>query len=123
MGQQQLLLVILVTILVGIATVVAINTMQESRVNANHDAVRQVMLDASTRAQGYYIKHESMGGGGKSFQNITMEVIEVEPDNEHGTFSITDSGTDSFTITAIPAAGGDNIVGVVYADSIEFVDP
>jgi len=64
-----------------------------------------------------------MGGGGKSFQDITMEIIEVEPDNEHGNFSITDSGTESFTITAIPAAGGDNIVGVVYADSIEFVDP
>jgi len=123
MGQQQLLLIILVTVLVGIATIIAINTMQESRANANYDAIRQTILDASTRAQGYYMKHESMGGGGKSFQNITMGIIEVEPDNEHGTFSITDSGTDSFTITAIPAAGGDNIVGVVYADSIEFVDP
>jgi len=123
MGQQQLLLLILVTILVGLATVVAISTMQESRANANYDAVRQTILDASTRAQGYYMKHESMGGGGKSFQDITMEIIEVEPDNEHGNFSITDSGTESFTITAIPAAGGDNIVGVVYADSIEFVDP
>lgn len=123
MGQQQLLLVILVTILVGIATVVAINTMQESRANANYDAVRQEILDASVRAQGYYMKNEMMGGGARSFQNITMEIIELESDNEHGTFSITDSGTDSFTITAIPAAGGDNIVGVVYADSIEFVDP
>ncbi|MDZ7806936.1 MAG: hypothetical protein U5K71_07455 [Gracilimonas sp.] len=123
MGQQQLFLIILVTILVGLATIVAINTMQETRANANYDAIRQTMLDASTRAQGYYMKNEMMGGGGKSFQNVTMEIIELEPDNEHGTFSISDAGPDSFTITAIPAAGGDNIVGVVYADSIEFVDP
>lgn len=123
MGQQQLLLVILVTILVGIATIIAINTMQESRANANYDAIRQTILDASVKAQGYYMKHEMMGGGGKSFQNVTMEIIEVEPVNEHGTFSISDAGNDSFTITAIPAAGGENIVGVVYADRIEFVDP
>ncbi|WP_103663918.1 hypothetical protein [Gracilimonas amylolytica] len=123
MGQQQLLLIILVTILVGIATIVAINTMQETRANANYDAIRQTMLDASVRAQGFYMKNESMGGGGKSFQNITMENIEIEPDNEHGTFSISDAGDDSFTITVIPAAGGENIVGIVYADRIEFVDP
>lgn len=123
MGQQQLFIVIMVTILIGIATIIAINTMQDTRTNANHDAVRQVILDASTKAQGYYLKHEIMGGGGKSFQNITMEIIEIESENEHGTFSISDIGNDSFTITAIPAAGGDNIVGVVYADSIEFVDP
>ena len=123
MGQQQLLLIILVTILVGIATILAINTMKITHVNANHDAIRQTMLDASTRAQGYYMKNETMGGGGKSFQNINMDIIEVEQDNEHGTFSISDAGDDSFTITAIPAAGGENIVGVVYADSIEFVDP
>ncbi|MFP8488351.1 hypothetical protein ACKGJO_04555 [Gracilimonas sp. Q87] len=123
MGQQQLFLIILVTILVGIATIVAINTMQATRANANYDAIRQTMLDASVKAQGYYMKNDMMGGGGKSFQNISMEIIELEPNNEHGTFSISDIGDDSFTITAIPAAGGDNIVGVVYADSIEFVDP
>lgn len=123
MGQQQLLLIILVTILVGIATIVAINTMQDARANANYDAIRQTILDASVKAQGYYMKNRMMGGGGNSFQNITLEIIEVEPNNEHGNFSISDTGTESFTITAIPAAGGDNIVGVVYADSIEFVDP
>lgn len=40
MGQQQLLLVILVTIIVGIATVVAINTFSSAADSANLDAVR-----------------------------------------------------------------------------------
>lgn len=123
MGQQQLFILILVTILVGIATIVAINTMQDSRQNANYDAIRQTMFDASTRAQAYYMKNSMMGGGGGSFQNITLEFIEIQDDHEHGTFSISDAGEESFTLTAIPAAGGDNIVSVIYADSIEFVDP
>lgn len=123
MGQQQLLLIILVTVLVGIATIVAINTMQESRANANYDAIRQTMFDASVRAQAYYMKNKMLGGGGGSFEGISLDEIEIVANHEHGTFSISDAGSSSLTITAIPAAGGDNIVGIVYADSMEFVDP
>ena len=52
MGQQQLLLVILVTIIVGIATVVAINTFGTAADNANIDAVRNDMtaIASLTRA-------------------------------------------------------------------------
>ncbi|MDZ7715010.1 MAG: hypothetical protein U5J95_02240 [Balneolaceae bacterium] len=45
MGQQQLLLVILVTIIVGIATVVAINTFSSASDSANVDAVRGDLLN------------------------------------------------------------------------------
>ena len=123
MGQQQLLLIILVTVLVGIATIVAINTMQESRANANYDAIRQTMFDASVRAQAYYMKNKMLGGGGGSFEGISLDEIEIVANHEHGTFSITDSGPDSFTLTAVPAAGEGNIVSVIYRDRIEFVDP
>lgn len=123
MGQQQIFLIILVTILVGLATIVAINTMQETRANANYDAIRQTILDASVRAQGYYMKNSMIGGGGNSFEGITLKDIEIVSDHEHGEFSITDATSNSLTITAIPAAGGDNIVGVIYADRMEFVDP
>lgn len=55
MGQQQLLLVILVTIIVGIATVVAINTFGSSAEQANLDAVRQDIAQIATAAQAWYI--------------------------------------------------------------------
>ena len=51
MGQQQLLLVILVTIIVGIATVVAINTFSSASEQANIDAARQDMLQMAYTAQ------------------------------------------------------------------------
>lgn len=122
MGQQQLLIVILVMILIGIATIVAINTFDNSRVQTNHEAVRQIMIDASGHAQAYYRQSPLMGGGGGSFQTVTLEDIQVQADHEHGTFSITDTGTDSFTLSANPAAGEGPIVSIIFRDRIEFVD-
>lgn len=122
MGQQQVIVLLLVTVLVGLATIIAINTMQSSRQEANHDAIRQKMMDATTLAQAYYRKNEMMGGGGGSFQDIKFEHINIDVnDNELAEFSL-ESGDQSFTIKAIPVSGGDNIVGVIYSDHIEFVD-
>lgn len=72
MGQQQLLLVILVTIIVGIATVVAINTFGAAADSANVDAVQQDVGQMAASAQGYYMKPAMLGGGGKSFNNISF---------------------------------------------------
>lgn len=122
MGQQQILLLILVTVIVAIATILAINTMQESHQNANHEAIRQKMMDATTLAQAYYRKNEMMGGGGGSFENISLEELDIQASDENlAEFSLSDAGTTSFTLTAIPASGGENIVGVIYSDRIEFV--
>ncbi|MDZ7718745.1 MAG: hypothetical protein U5K72_08020 [Balneolaceae bacterium] len=67
MGQQQLLLVILVTIIVGIATVVAINIFGTAAEQANRDAVRQDLLAAAAQAQGIYSRPEMMGGARQRF--------------------------------------------------------
>ncbi|MEX2410695.1 MAG: hypothetical protein WD607_04865 [Candidatus Paceibacterota bacterium] len=120
MGQQQIILIILVTVIVAIVTVLSVNVLLESRQEANYDAIRQKMMDATTLAQAYYRKHEMMGGGDGSYENITLQILEVEPENEMGTFSL-ETGDQSVTLTAIPISGGDNIVGVIYSDRIEFV--
>lgn len=70
MGQQQLLLVILVTIIVGIATVVAINTFGAAADAASRDSVNLDLLTISAAAQSYYIRPAMLGGGGRSFAGI-----------------------------------------------------
>lgn len=123
MGQQQILLILLVTVIVAIATILAINTMQESHQEANYDAIRQKMMDATTLAQAYYRKNDMLGGGGGSFVNITLEELDIEANDENlAEFSLSDAGPSSITLTAVPASGGDNIIGVIYSDRIEFVD-
>ena len=120
MGQQQLLLVILVTIIVGIATVVAINTFGSAADSANLDAVRQDMGSIAASAQAYYMKPGMLGGGGNSFDGMTFNDItfagEVDgsdnmvASNENGSYEIEISGSgtgNGFTITATPSSQAD----------------
>jgi Tfp pilus assembly protein PilE len=117
MGQQQLLLVILVTIIVGIATVVAINTFGAAADSANLDAVRQDVAQIAAAAQGYYMKPNMLGGGGRSFDDITFTDIAfaasgvsadgLTAENENGRYvleSVTGNAQE-FDITAYPSSG------------------
>jgi len=111
MGQQQLLLVILVTIIVGIATVVAINTFGSAADAAAVDAARQDLASIAASAQGFYMKPQMLGGGGRtfdtpndiSFNDITFggtinSATEVE--NENAVYTISGVGSQEFVVTA-----------------------
>lgn len=114
MGQQQLLLVILVTILVGIATVVAINTFGSSNENANRDAVRNDVAAIATAAQAWYIKPAMLGGGNNSFAGMTFDDIGFAADsvfnsslsaaNLNGTYVLGTGTATSITVTATPTS-------------------
>ena len=67
MGQQQLMLVILVVIVVGVATIVAMNVLSSGATQSNKDAIRQDLLDAALSGQSIYGKPIMMGGAGQSF--------------------------------------------------------
>lgn len=116
MGQQQLLLVILVTIIVGIATVVAINTFSSASDSANLDSVRNDVVTFASSAQGYYMKPTMLGGGGNSFNGITFNQVAFPTDGINGTGLVafnsnghyTISGSDTtITMTAIPSSRAD----------------
>ncbi len=114
MGQQQLLLVILVTIIVGIATVVAINVFSTSAASANKDSVRQDVLVIASSAQGYYMKPKMMGGGNNTFTGMTFKDINFPAEsisengmmayNLNGTYELNTDDGATFTVTAYPAS-------------------
>lgn len=113
MGQQQLLLVILVTIIVGIATVVAINTFGAAADSANIDAVTNDMAMLASSAQSFYFKPQMLDGGGRTFDGITFTGLSfpasgVDADglvaeNENGRYVISDNAGQEFTVTAYPS--------------------
>ena len=125
MGQQQLLLVILVTIIVGIATVVALNVFGTQADEANRDAVRQDILGAAASAQGYYLRPEMMDGGGGTFDEMEIERLGIPGSdnhegtpmddgdgdwfNENGAYEITEAVGNQFTIVGTPASGTEDI--------------
>lgn len=123
MGQQQLLLVILVTIIVGIATVVAINTFGSAADSANLDAVRQDVASIAAAAQGYYMKPTMLGGGGQDFSSVSFDGMAFSANgisadgltaqNENGRYIISGRAAGEFTVTAHPSSDDSYAPGTV----------
>jgi len=72
MGQQQLLLIVLGVIIVGIAVVVGINVFTASSLEANKSALVADLQTIGSMAQQYYRKPAAMGGGGNTFTGWTV---------------------------------------------------
>ena len=131
MGQQQLLLVILVTIIVGIATVVAINTFSGAADSANLDAVRQDVAAIGAAAQGYYMKPTMLGGGGNSFTGITFNTMALGADsidtsdglaaiNANGVYEIVVANAGAeLQVDAYPASRGNTDISSPTGTALE----
>ena len=69
MGQQQLLLIVLGVIVVGIAVVVGINLFNANAETSAQDSLVSQGTNMGALAQQYYKKPVAMGGGGNTFTN------------------------------------------------------
>ena len=121
MGQQQLLLLVLGAIIVGVAIVVGVNMFSTSAVNANRDAVVQDCMTLATRAQQWYRTPAILGGGGRQWTGIHVDKLRFPSSNENGeSYSIAVSGTNA-QISATgrePAQNKGQVTVIVTPDSI-----
>src|SRR5216117_3248644 len=97
MGQQQLLLIILGVIVVGIAVAVGITMFTDNAVSANKDAVTNDLVNLASRAQQFYRRPTSLGGGQGTFVLLTANTVGLarltsKPSNSNGTYSISTAG-------------------------------
>lgn len=72
MGQQQLLLIVLGVIVVGIAVVVGINLFQANAESSSQDSIVSQGTNIGALAQQFYKKPVAMGGGGNKFTGFTI---------------------------------------------------
>jgi len=107
MGQQQLLLIILGVIVVGIAVAVGITMFTDNALNANRDAVTNDLVNLSARAQQFYRRPTALGGGGNSFVGLTLANLTNRPTNANGTYRISTPG--SATGLVIEGVGTESI--------------
>lgn len=103
MGQQQLLLIILGVIVVGIAVAVGITMFQDNAISANRDAVTNDLVNLASRAQQYYRRPAALGGGGNSFVGLTADAaglakLTSKTTNANGTYSIITAGTSTSVV-------------------------
>jgi len=77
MGQQQLLLLVLGIVIVGIAIVVGINAYSENSIKSNFDAVLQDGLRIASDAQSWKQKPEVFGGSPDATKSDTNDFSAV----------------------------------------------
>jgi hypothetical protein len=122
MGQQQLLLIILGVIIVGIAIAVGLQLFQAGSVGANQDAMQNDMMNIAAHAQQHFVRPASMGGGNGSFDgsNTDGDVVGQEyllpvrlEETGNGTYTV-ETAPMSITITGISVPYPDSEIELVY---------
>ncbi len=123
MGQQQLLLIVLGILIVGIAILVGIYIFRANAIEAKRNTITNELINLAGLAQQYYLKPASMGGGGKSFAG--WKIPQPLLFTANGRF-IASVNTDNVVITGI----GNEVVTdkdsievqtTVFADSISTI--
>jgi len=114
MGQQQILLIVISMIVVGIAIAIAINYATLSYSSANRDAVIADIHNIIYHAQQYYRKPMALGGGGYSFLSYTIPSNFQETPN--GTYTLTIENKDMIYVVGVGKEIGDDKINKVKVD-------
>ena len=124
MGQQQLLLIVLAIIVVGIAVAVSIQMFRTNAIEQKRDILIEETTTIGYMAIQYYKKPAEMGGGSKSFLGWTIPSQMVITANGNfmtstiaadqviisGTGTEVISGTDSIEVETIVTANTVNSI-------------
>jgi hypothetical protein len=109
MGQQQLLLIILGVIIVGIAIAVGLSLFSAQSVQSNRDAIINDLNNLAAQAYQFRIRPTSMGGGQGDYSCFSIPT--KMRTNENGTYSSTQT-SNSITFVATSAQNSTNNVTV-----------
>ena len=102
MGQQQLLLIVLGVIIVGVAIVAGIGLFNAGAEESAKDELVSQCVTIGSNAQQFYRRPVAMGGGGNTFDNY--QIPEKMSYTANGTYAHTGSGQQIvITATPIPA--------------------
>ena len=107
MGQQQLLLIVLSIIIVGIAIYAGFFLLASNKADHNRQALIADLLNYANKAQQYYRTPAQMGGGSLNFQGFHISAIDTG--NANGSYSVASgtvpSGTNFVTGSVSPISG------------------
>ena len=104
MGQQQLLLLIIGVVMVGLAVVAGFTAFNEASRKDEADSLVSHTLDVATSAYYWKSKNDPFAGGNQSYLPLAengMAQLAMDRDRMRGLFDITAAWTDSIEITAV----------------------
>jgi hypothetical protein len=88
MGTQQLLLIVIGVVIVGIMIAVGIFMFRDQSAATNRDAMSNDLVALATAAQKYNRRAATFGGGGGTFNNMTMRNLTTRPANSNGSYRL-----------------------------------
>jgi hypothetical protein len=107
MGQQQLLLITVGVIAVGIAVIIGISLFEAAATETNRDELVSALNSLGNMAQEYYLTPTTFGGGNRKFKGWKMP--KAYKQYEGGKFKVKfDKKKDELTITATGKEKGRN---------------
>jgi hypothetical protein len=92
MGQQQLLLIILGVIIVGIAIAVGLSLFSAQSIQSNKDAIINDLNNLAAYCYQYRIRPASMGGGGNVYTGMVLPA--KMSSNDNATYKATPTADD-----------------------------
>lgn len=104
MGQQQLLLLVIAVILVGLATLVAFEVLQKHYRQDEADGLLDRSLAIATHAVYWKTKNDPFAGGSQSYVALAtggLGLLGLDSTNIRGRFAITGATTSTLEITGV----------------------
>jgi hypothetical protein len=131
MGTQQLLLIVLGMVLIGIMVTAGIFLFQDQASATNRDQLSNDLVYLAVQAQKHYRRPAVLGGGSNSFGGLTISKLTNQPSNANGSYVLSPDpvpgGVTSVTITGTGIERGNDgatpveIEMTVWADSLFMV--
>ena len=109
MGTQQILLIVLGVIIVGITVTIALTVFGTGAEQANKDALTQDCLKLVSSAQAFFKKPRLLGGGSNSFDGISIRDCGMEINAEGvgvnlvGSYAITTAAGVQLAVQGVSA--------------------
>src|ERR1017187_6935445 len=117
MGQQQLLLIVLATIIIGIAIIFSITLFRQKAIDSKRDLLINECGNLAMDAMKYYKKPSNLGGGGNSF--VGWSIPDILTINATGNYTTTSSNysTTIFSDSILIIGTGNDVLN--GADSVK----
>ncbi len=123
MGQQQLLLIILGVIIVGIAIAVGLSMFTAQSIGANKDAIIADMTNMAANAYQFRIRPNAMGGGGGSTY-AGYAIPSSLASNENASYTISTAGsTTGISFKGVSKQDSLNTITGAYGTDGKLVPP
>ena len=109
MGQQQLLLIVLGVIIVGIAIVMGVFLFRQGSIDGKRDLLINEGITVASNAREYFFKPLGYGGGGNSFTGWQIPSQMVSSANGSYTATVTATSVEIIGVGNELVSGTDNV--------------